>query len=91
MLHGINLEIREGTVNALVGPSGSGKSTIARLVASLWDVSGGSITLGGVDIRKLTQEDYHRYIAYVSQDNFFLIPQLWKISAWASRTPPMLR
>lgn len=70
MLHGINLEIREGTVNALVGPSGSGKSTIARLVASLWDVSGGSITLGGVDIRKLTQEDYHRYIAYVSQDNF---------------------
>lgn len=70
VLHGINLEIREGTVNALVGPSGSGKSTIARLVASLWDVSGGSITLGGVDIRKLTQEDYHRYIAYVSQDNF---------------------
>lgn len=53
-----------------IGPSGSGKSTIARLVASLWDVSGGSITLGGVDIRKLTQEDYHRYIAYVSQDNF---------------------
>ena len=70
VLHSINLEIREGTVNALVGPSGSGKSTIARLVASLWDVSGGSITLGGVDIRKLTQEDYHRYIAYVSQDNF---------------------
>lgn len=70
VLHGVNLEIREGTVNALVGPSGSGKSTIARLVASLWDVSGGSITLGGVDIRKLTQEDYHRYIAYVSQDNF---------------------
>lgn len=70
VLHDINLEIREGTVNALVGPSGSGKSTIARLVASLWDVSGGSITLGGVDIRKLTQEDYHRYIAYVSQDNF---------------------
>ena len=70
VLHGINLEIREGTVNALVGPSGSGKSTIARLVASLWDVSGGSITLGGVDIRKLTQEDYPRYIAYVSQENF---------------------
>ena len=54
----------------IIGCSGSGKSTIARLVASLWDVSGGSITLGGVDIRKLTQEDYHRYIAYVSQDNF---------------------
>ena len=37
VLHGINLRIAPGTVNALVGPSGSGKSTIARLIASLWD------------------------------------------------------
>ena len=65
----VSLEFSEG-ISAIVGPNGSGKSTIARLVASLWDVSGGSITLGGVDIRKLTQEDYHRYIAYVSQDNY---------------------
>ena len=38
VLHGIDLHIAPGTVNALVGPSGSGKSTIARLIASLWDV-----------------------------------------------------
>ena len=70
VLHGINMTIREGTVNALVGPSGSGKSTIAKLIAGLWDVDGGSISFGGVDIRQMTQQDYNRYIAYVSQDNY---------------------
>lgn len=70
VLHGINMEIREGTVNALVGPSGSGKSTIAKLIAGLWDADGGSITIGGADIRQLTQEECNQRIAYVSQDNF---------------------
>ena len=70
VLHGIDLTFRVGTVNALVGPSGSGKSTIAKLIASFWDVSGGSITVGGVDIRKISTEHYHKLVAYVSQDNF---------------------
>ena len=70
VLHGISLTFREGTVNALVGPSGSGKSTIAKLIASFWDVSSGSITLGGADIRSISAEHYHKLVAYVSQDNF---------------------
>ncbi len=70
VLHGIDLTFREGTVNALVGPSGSGKSTIAKLMASFWDVDGGGIYIGGVDIRNLPLEQYHGLIAYVSQDNF---------------------
>lgn len=70
ILHGINLAIKQGTVNALVGPSGSGKSTIAKLIASFWDVDSGSITFGGVDIRKLPLNEYNRNIAYVSQDNY---------------------
>ncbi len=70
VLHRINLKIKPGTVNALVGPSGSGKSTIARLVASLWDVKDGSIELGGVDIRTLPLKDCTSRIAYVSQDNY---------------------
>ena len=49
VLHGINLHIAPGTVNALVGPSGSGKSTIARLIASLWEVKDGAIELEGSD------------------------------------------
>jgi ATP-binding cassette subfamily B protein IrtA len=70
ILHGINMEIKAGTVNALVGPSGSGKSTIAKLIASLWDVKDGSISVGNVDIREMALEDYNRRVAYVSQDNF---------------------
>lgn len=70
ILHGISLNIRQGTVNALVGPSGSGKSTIAKLIASFWDVDSGSITYGGVDIRKMPLEEYYKNIAYVSQDNY---------------------
>ena len=70
ILHGIDLNIKQGTVNALVGPSGSGKSTIAKLIASFWDVDSGSITIGGVDIRKIPLTEYNRNIAYVSQDNY---------------------
>lgn len=70
VLHGISLEIKEGTVNAIVGPSGSGKSTLAKLIASLWDVDGGSISVGGIDIREIALEEYNRMVAYVSQDNY---------------------
>ncbi|MBR1651353.1 MAG: ABC transporter ATP-binding protein [Lachnospiraceae bacterium] len=70
VLHGINMEIKQGEVNAIVGPSGSGKSTIARLIDSLWDVNEGQITYGGVDIRKLPLDYYMGQIAYVAQDNF---------------------
>lgn len=70
VLHGVSLHIEPGTVNALVGPSGSGKSTIARLIASLWDVDSGSISLGGVDIRTLPLKECTDRIAYVSQDNY---------------------
>ncbi len=70
VLHGIDLTLKEGTVNALVGPSGSGKSTIAKLIASFWDPDSGQITFGGVDIRKIPLEEYNKNIAYVSQDNY---------------------
>lgn len=70
VLHGIDLKIPEGSVTALVGPSGSGKSTIARLIASLWDVQEGSITIGDVDIKDMSLTDYNSQIAYVSQDSF---------------------
>lgn len=70
VLHGVSMELREGTVNALVGPSGSGKSTVAKLIAGLWDVNGGSIMLGGKDIREIPSELYNQKIAYVSQDNY---------------------
>ena len=70
VLHGINMVIADGTVNALVGPSGSGKSTIARLIASLWDVNSGEITMGGINIKDMSLEEYNKHVAYVSQENY---------------------
>ena len=70
ILHGVTMELKAGTVNAIVGPSGSGKSTIAKLIASLWDVNSGSIKIGGVDIKQLSLTDFNREIAYVAQDNY---------------------
>ena len=70
VLHGINMEIKQGEVTAIVGPSGTGKSTVARLIDSLWDVDSGSITYGGVDITKLPLDYYMGKIAYVAQDNY---------------------
>lgn len=70
ILHGVNMKLEAGTVNAIVGPSGSGKSTIAKLIASLWDVNSGSIQIGGVDIKQMSLTDFNRKIAYVAQDNY---------------------
>jgi len=70
VLNHMNLDIASGTVTALVGPSGSGKSTIAKLIAGFWDVTNGSIILGGNDIRKIPLDQLNQQIAYVSQDNY---------------------
>jgi ATP-binding cassette subfamily B protein len=70
ILHGISMNLPQGSYTAFVGPSGSGKSTIARLIASLWDVDSGSVEIGGVNIKDLSLEEYNRRVAYVSQDNF---------------------
>lgn len=70
ILHGVNVTIPEGKVTALVGPSGSGKSTIAKLIAGLWDVDGGSITFGGVNVNDIPIDSFNSRIAYVAQDNY---------------------
>ena len=56
VLRGVSFTAKEGEVTALVGPSGSGKSTCARLAARLWDIDGGTITVGGVDVSTVDPE-----------------------------------
>lgn len=56
VLNGVSFTAKEGEVTALVGPSGSGKSTCARLAARLWDIQGGTISVGGVDINTVDPE-----------------------------------
>lgn len=72
VLHGIDLEVREGGFLALVGPSGSGKSTIARLIARHWDVSAGSVRVGDTDVRDMPLSQLSSLVSYVSQDDYLL-------------------
>ena len=67
-LDDVSLTIRPGTVTALVGESGGGKSTVANLIARFWDVSEGSVTVGGVDVRDLDYADWMKHISIVFQD-----------------------
>ena len=70
VLNNININIEEGSVNALVGESGSGKSTIAKLISGFWDVDSGSISIGNVNIKDMSLEKLSTVISYVAQDNF---------------------
>ena len=68
VLDGVNFTAREGEVTALVGPSGSGKSTCARLAARLWDVTEGTIRVGGLDISTVDPEALLTDYSMVFQD-----------------------
>jgi len=67
-LDGFSLAIAPGEKVALVGRSGAGKSTALKLLPRLHDVEGGRITLDGVDVRDVAQEDLRRRIAMVTQE-----------------------
>lgn len=72
VLHDISFHAKEGTTTALIGPSGSGKSTVANLIARFWDVTNGSIRIGGKDIRQLNPDGLLQYISEVFQENTLL-------------------
>ena len=67
VLHHINFSMRKNSMTALVGPSGGGKSTIANLLARLWDVKSGSVTIRGVDIRNVPLSELMDQISMVFQ------------------------
>lgn len=70
VLRGIDIEARPGETIAIVGPTGAGKTTIANLLPRFWDVSAGSVTIDGHDVRDVTQESLRRQIGIVLQDSF---------------------
>ncbi|MFT9056745.1 MAG: ABC transporter ATP-binding protein [Ethanoligenens sp.] len=68
VLEDVSFTAKQGEVTALVGPSGGGKSTAAKLAARFWDVTGGRITLGGVDVSTVEPETLLKSYAIVFQD-----------------------
>ena len=78
VLHGVSLELGEGTLTALVGESGSGKSTLAKLLVHYYDLNSGRITLGGQDITDMSIEALNDNISYVSQEQFLFNTTLYE-------------
>lgn len=68
VLEDVSFTAKQGQVTALVGPSGGGKSTACKLAARFWDIQGGKITLGGVDISTVEPEALLRHYSFVFQD-----------------------
>ena len=69
-LESVSFAAKQGQITAIVGPSGGGKSTIANLSSRFWDVTDGKITIGGVDLRDMAQNDLMRQVSFVFQDIF---------------------
>ncbi|MFQ3671355.1 MAG: ABC transporter ATP-binding protein, partial [Verrucomicrobiia bacterium] len=69
-LRGLSFEIKPGEMIGLVGPSGAGKSTIINLIARFYDVTGGRITLDGIDLRHIDLGLYRRQVGIVQQEPF---------------------
>ena len=68
MLHHVSLRAEAGKTLALIGPSGGGKTTISQLIMRFYDVSDGSVTVDGTDVRGITQASLRRNIGIIQQD-----------------------
>lgn len=72
ILKQVSFKVKQGTTTALIGPSGSGKTTVASLLSRFWDVTEGSISIGGVDIKKIAPDTLTKYMAIVFQEVYLL-------------------
>ncbi|AOX66033.1 MULTISPECIES: ABC transporter ATP-binding protein [unclassified Curtobacterium] len=68
LINGVDLQLRPGETMALVGLTGCGKTTLLSLVPRLYDVTGGSVTIDGVDIRSLTRAELRRHVGVAFED-----------------------
>jgi ATP-binding cassette subfamily B protein len=68
VLHDVSFVVEPGTMTALVGPSGAGKTTMSLLVSRLYDVTSGSVTINGVDLRDTTSSSLKATVGVVTQD-----------------------
>lgn len=78
VLRNVSLEVKPGETVAVVGPSGGGKTTLCQLIPRFYEVSSGSITIDGVDIRDVTQKSLHKNIGIVQQDVFLFADTIFE-------------
>ena len=72
VIKGVSMDIKPGQTVALVGPSGGGKSTLASLLCRFFDVQGGSVSIGGADVRAIPKEELMDTVAFVFQNSKLL-------------------
>ena len=89
VLHDVSLKVAPGETVAIVGPSGGGKSTLCQLIPRFYDVSSGSISIDGVDIRKITQSSLHENIGIVQQDVFLFADTILENIRYGKPGAPM--
>jgi ATP-binding cassette subfamily B protein len=70
VLDDVSFEAKPGQTVAIVGPTGAGKTTIINLIPRFWDVTSGSVTIDGIDVRDVTQESLRHQVGIVLQDTF---------------------
>ena len=78
VLHDVSIDVAPGETIAIVGPSGGGKTTLCQLIPRFYDVSGGSISIDGLDIRDVTQKSIHQNIGIVQQDVFLFADTIFE-------------
>ena len=89
VLHDVSLTVAPGETVAIVGPSGGGKSTLCQLIPRFYDVSSGSISIDGVDIRKIAQSSLHENIGIVQQDVFLFADTILENIRYGKPGAPM--
>jgi ATP-binding cassette, subfamily B, multidrug efflux pump len=89
VLHDVSFEARPDQVIALMGPTGSGKTTVTSLIPRFYDVTGGCITLDGIDIRGVTLDSLRRQIGIVLQDTFLFSTSIGQNIAYSNRQAPL--
>ncbi|HXK32851.1 MAG TPA: ABC transporter ATP-binding protein [Dehalococcoidia bacterium] len=88
VLHEITLDIPAGTTAAIVGPTGSGKTTLVNLIARIYDVREGRVTIDGRDVRDIPLKQLRGAISYVPQESFLFSATLGENVAWGGDAGP---
>ena len=87
VLQQVSLHIPAGNTVAFVGPSGGGKTTLCHLIPRFYDVTGGTITIDGHDIREVTLASLRHQIGFVQQDVFLFTGTIRETFSMAIRRP----